>query len=248
MVNLKKLVVGLGLAGSVFAIAGGASARAILNEGFDGAVPPPGWSVVNNSAPIGTTSWFKGNPAIFAAQSGSADSYAAASFTAANPAGGNISDWLLTPVVALYNGDTFSFYTRTETGSPLPDRLQLRLSTNGASTNVGTTATSVGDFTTLLLDVNSSLAASGYPESWTQFTVTLSGLTAPLTGRYAFRYFVTDTTVNGNYIGIDSVLGISQIPEPSTLLAVTLGLALMGWQLRRRGIQDKMRTDRRAVA
>ena len=34
------------------------------------------------------------------------------------------------------------------------DRLELRLSTNGASTNVGTTTTSVGDFTTLLLTVN----------------------------------------------------------------------------------------------
>ena len=57
-----------------------------------------------------------------------------------------------------------------------PDRLQVRISTNGASTNVGSTATGVGDFTTLLLDINLNYTTNGYPNVWTQFTVTLSGL------------------------------------------------------------------------
>src|SRR2546428_3306592 len=47
-----------------------------------------------------------------------------------------------------------SFYTRTVDMPSFPDRLQVRMSTNGASSNVGTTATDVGDFTTLLLDIN----------------------------------------------------------------------------------------------
>ena len=49
------------------------------------------------------------------------------------------------------------------------------MSTNGASSNVGTTATDVGDFITLLLDINPTYTTSGYPNVWTQFTVTLSG-------------------------------------------------------------------------
>ena len=72
---------------------------------------------------------------------------------------GTISNWMLTPEIALANGDTISFWTRTADGSIWPDRLEMRLSTAGASTNVGTTATSVGDFTTVLVEVNPTLAA-----------------------------------------------------------------------------------------
>ncbi len=93
-------------------------------------------------------------------------------------------------------------------GTIYPDRLEMRLSTAGASTNVGTTATSVGDFTTVLVEVNPTLAAGGYPEVWTQYTATLSGIPGGATGRIAWRYFVTDagpTGANSDYIGIDTV-------------------------------------------
>jgi hypothetical protein len=86
--------------------------------------------------------------------------------------------------------------------------LEVRLSTNGASTNVGTGA-AVGDFTTLLLSINPTLTTTGYPTSWTQFTVTISGLPAPTSGRIAFRYYVTSggpTGTNSDYIGIDNVV------------------------------------------
>ena len=52
-------------------------------------------------------------------------------------------------------------------GSIYPDRLQVRASTAGESTNVGTTSQSVGDFTTLLLDINENYQQGGYPEAWT---------------------------------------------------------------------------------
>ena len=52
----------------------------------------------------------------------------------------------------------------------------MRASTAGASTDVGTTATSVGVFTTLLLDINPTYTHTGYPNVWTQFTVTMSGV------------------------------------------------------------------------
>jgi hypothetical protein len=92
------------------------------------------------------------------------------------------------------------------------------MSTNGASTNVGTTAYDVGDFTGLLLDINENLATNGYPNVWTQFTVTVSGIASPRTGRLALRYFVPDGGTgfpNGNYIGIDQLSYICAFPTPS---------------------------------
>ena len=104
------------------------------------------------------------------------------------------------------NGDTIKFWTRTSTGGgDFPDRLELRLSTNDMSTNAGATATSVGDFTTLLLSVNPNLTATGYPDVFTEFTATISGLTIPTNGRVAFRYFVTDAGPTGNNSDIISV-------------------------------------------
>ena len=61
------------------------------------------------------------------------------------------------------------------------------MSTNGASANVGTTSTDVGDYTTLLLDINPTLVTGVYPVTYTQFTVTISGVPTATTGRLAFR-------------------------------------------------------------
>jgi GEVED domain len=184
----------------------------LINEGFGAVSPlPAGWFAQNNSTPVGTTGWFQGNTAVFTAQSGAPNSYIGANFN--NVTGANtISNWLLTPSVAIKNGDVFSFWTRTLTGPTFPDRLQVRLSTNGASTNVGATNASVGDFTTLLLDINPTLIPTGvgsYPDVWTRYTVTISGLGAPVTGRMGFRYFVPNggpAGANSDYIGIDNVV------------------------------------------
>ena len=80
------------------------------------------------------------------------------------------------------------------------------MSTNGASVNIGATAFDVGDFTTLLLDINPTYTIGGYPEAWTKFTINLNGVPPGSTGRLAFRYFVENggpKRVNSNYIGID---------------------------------------------
>ena len=209
------------------------SAAPILVESFDNVagLEAAGWEIINNSDPAGTTEWFQGNSAVFAAQAGADDAYAAANLNATGDVG-DISLWLITPTLTLSDGDTISFYTRGEEGSLFPDRLELRLSASGSSTNVGTTAASVGDFTTLLLALNPDLTVGGYPESWTQFSVGTGGL-GPITGRLAFRYFVTDAGgfgSNSNYIGLDSLAVETRssvpVPEPSTAL---LGLA--GWAL-----------------
>jgi hypothetical protein len=183
-----------------------------LAEDFDDitTLPAAGWAQINHSTPIGTRGWFQGNPAIFPAQSGSPTNYIAADFDCTTGTG-TISNWLLTPAVTLQNGATMTFYTRTVDPAFFPDRLQVRMSTNGLSTNVGTTATDVGDFAVLMLDINPTYTTSGYPNVWMQFTVTVSGVASPTTGRLAFRYFVENGGpggVNSNYIGIDTFVFI----------------------------------------
>jgi hypothetical protein len=191
------------------------------SQGFEDItqLPGQGWALINNSQPLGTLGWFQGNTAVFSAHQGPADSYIGANFnnTGAN---GTISNWLLTPEITLRDGDEISFWTRTATGSIWADRLELRMSLNGASTDVGSTATSVGDFTALLLSVNPDLVGTGYPQVWTQYTATLSGIGGQTTGRLAFRYFVTDAGSNGtnsNYIGIDTVEYTVGIPPVGCL-------------------------------
>jgi uncharacterized repeat protein (TIGR02543 family) len=177
-------------------------------------LPGQGWALINNSVPLGSTGWFQGNAATFSSHSGAANAYIGTNFN--NTTGANtISNWLLTPETMLNNGDTFSFWTRRAT-STFQDRLQVRLSTAGAATNVGATATSVGDFTTLLLDINPTYTAGGYPQVWTQYKLTISGLSGPTSGRLAFRYFVENggpIGSNSDYIGIDTVVYSPALPK-----------------------------------
>ena len=182
-----------------------------INEGFDviTTLPGAGWVQTNNSVPIGSTNWFQGNATVFPAFNGATDSYIGANFN--NTTGANtISNWLLTPNRTIKNGDVISFYTRTTLDNMYADNLQLRMSLNGASTNVGTGSAAVGDFTVLLLEVNPSLALSVYPfTAWTQYTVTVSGLSAPTSGRFALRYYVPNggpAGANSDYIGIDNFI------------------------------------------
>jgi hypothetical protein len=186
-----------------------AASAAVTTEGFT-TVPPAGWTTTNNSSPLGDTTVFQGAGGPFVAQAGADDSFAAMNFNSTGGTG-TISTWLVTPqYTSLSNGDVVSFYTRKTTVGAgevdFPDRLEVRMSNNG-SCSPGTGATSVGDFTTVLVTVNPALAVGGYPQTWTEFTATLSGITGAESGCFAFRYFVTNggpTGSNGDYIGIDT--------------------------------------------
>ncbi|WP_298221589.1 choice-of-anchor J domain-containing protein [Flavobacterium sp.] len=127
--------------------------------------------------------------------------------------GATISNWLISPIVTVDNGDVISFYTRlgkfSATGTAsFPDNLQLRMSTNGAfTTDPAGGPTNVGDYTEVLVDVNPALDLTSYPTSWEQFTYIVTGLTGPTDVKLAFRYFVTDGGSNGNnsdIIGLDT--------------------------------------------
>jgi len=181
---------------------------ASFTEGFESGGTPAGWQVVNLSSPLGTETWSQGDSEAFPAQAGTPDSFFAANYQ--DGAGtATLSDWLITPrQTSLSSTDAFEFWTRALTGTTYADRLEVRMSTNG-SCNPGTTADGVGDFTTLLGTVNPQLAADGYPQEWTKYTLPLTGLgSANVAGCVAFRYYVTDggpTGTNSDYIGIDSV-------------------------------------------
>ena len=222
------------LSGSVFMLLATCPLHAstLLSEGFDNiaTLAGSGWAMLNASAPAGTSNWFQGQAGIFTSQQGADTAYIAANFNNA-AAGGNISNWLISPVLSLQDSFQLSFYTRTEASSAFPDNLQVLLSSNGASTTFT-------DFS-LLFAINPTLAVGGYPEAWQQFTSNFAGLGVPSTGRIAFRYVVPDTNTNGNYIGIDTVSADTVLaaiaPEPGTLslLGVALGIAAMRRRLAR---------------
>ncbi|MFN5184059.1 MAG: choice-of-anchor J domain-containing protein [Bacteroidota bacterium] len=174
-----------------------------INESFDNFATTisNGWIVKNNTTHPGSATWTQGTN--FTPYGGAG--YARCNYQSITGSG-TISNWLISPVRTFNNGDVVLFYTRTVDQPSFADNLQLRLSTNDTSTNVGSDSVSVGDFTTLLLEVNPSLIAASYPNSWTLYVATVSGLTGPTNGRVALRYYVEDggpQGTNSEYIGVD---------------------------------------------
>ena len=207
------------------AIVSPARADILLSEGFGniGSLAGAGWSMVNNSTPGGSTGWMQGQPGFFPAAAGASDSYIAANFDNAS-FGGAISNWLITPTMAMGNGTQLDFMLRL-LGEGFTDTVQVYLSTNGSSSDVGSTTSSTGDFLQLL-GTYSSVDDTG----WVAESLTLSGLAGDFSGRLAFRYVVDDTSAHGDYIGIDSVqvssaAASATLPEPGSLALAGLACA-----------------------
>ncbi|MGZ8510154.1 MAG: hypothetical protein ACXWWA_07245, partial [Chitinophagaceae bacterium] len=57
-------------------------------------------------------------------------------------------------------------------------------------------------FTTILMDINSAQVSGGYPETWTKYEHTFSGISGNITRRIGLRYFVPNTA-SANGISID---------------------------------------------
>lgn len=187
-----------------------------------------GWVRQNNSEPTGTGEWRKDN-GNFTAQNGPPTSSIICDYTSVGGGSGvgNISNWLFTPVQTFESGDTLFFWTRSYANLYYPDRLEVRISSNGASTDVGTDQFSVGLYSDLLLSINPNLDTSlvnGYPLAWKLFAVAIPSSYNGLSGRIAFRYFVTNggaNGTNGSTIGIDNmryksageVIGLDEQPQ-----------------------------------
>src|SRR5436190_2129992 len=209
----KFLLSAVLIAGSSAALAG---PIITFSEGFDDvtALAASGWLQVNNSTPGGSTGCYQGDSGVFAADSGAADSYIAANFNNAG-FGGNIDNWLITPVFSVYDGSVVSFSTRTNGALP-GDTLEV-LAILGSS--------NLADSFSL-----GTIGGASFPLDWTTFGVT-SGGNADV--RLAFRYLVTDTSANGDYIGIDS-FKVAAVPEPGTIALFGAALLMLVVAQRRR--------------
>lgn len=254
MKRIRSGVAGrLALLGAILWICTGQVAQANFTyfEGFETFVdntPPAGWAVAfNQPGSNDNPQWTQGetytniypnppgtDPLGFNAYQGSPRSFAsiswAAGYNSSTTTWSFINSWLITPEFTLNNGDTISFFTRQTDfyngqTPAYPNSLDVRLSTSGASTNTGTGPSGVGDFTTSLVSVNLALADTGFPETWTQYTATITGLSGPTQGRIGFQYILDPATANvGSYIGVDS-FSYTAVPEPSSFLLIGMGLA-----------------------
>jgi hypothetical protein len=168
-----------------------------------------GWFFKDNSSPE-SASWTQGftggdksGRAGFDAYSYKVDKdeYAYIGYPSWSMSSINISSWMITPIYQIKNGDKLTFYTRTAS-TGYADRLQVRLNESDNTPDVGNSATSVGSFTILLKDINEASSLDGYPQNWTKYEITISGLSGPKQSRIGFRYFVDGS--KSNAIGIDA--------------------------------------------
>ncbi len=74
---------------------------------------------------------------------------------------------------------------------------------------------------------------ASYPTDWATINLQYTG---SVDASFAFRYHVVDTSVNGDYIGIDSVQ-VKAVPEPEVLSLFALGLLPTPLAMRRRRAQ-----------
>lgn len=184
-----------------------------------------GWKLKNVSDSVGGGVWQQGGgfPAWFPAYSGNTSNvgFVGADYTSTVAQAATISNWLISPVLTIQNGDKIIFYSRAlqyddgaGDSTDYSNRLQVRINTDNEGLNVGA-GFDPGDFTTSLLDINPFYAASSvlapdptaYPSRWTRFEATVFGLNGPKQGRFAFRYFVEGGGSNGfgSGVGIDYV-------------------------------------------
>lgn len=203
-----------------------------------------GWRFINRSEAIGPRNWQNPDPIVvgipFVSYSGTGTGYLWVDYFSTSSGAGTISNWAVSPVTIMQNGDKIIFYTRCEITpyqatptSPIittdfVNRMQVRMNKT-TSLNCGD-GTDPGDFTTPLLDINPFYnefileafnnpahprhleAKQAYPHVWTRFEATVSGLNEPTKGRFAFRYFIeaAGNAGRGNSIGLDSVAYISK--------------------------------------
>lgn len=226
-----------------------ASAPAIVDqssftEEFDttAAALSRGWKIYNKSEPVGGSVWQDGGNILplFNSYSnyGSNVGFTGVDYLSTSAEAGIISQWLVSPVVFMQNGDKIVFYSKAQKSigytaddsTDFANRLQLRVNTDNTNPELVGSGMDAGSFKTTLVDINPNyyewhknpgvyngvdntapMIAQAYPVEWTRFEGTVSGLNQPTNGRFAFRYYVIDGGSNGRGtgVGIDKVEYIS---------------------------------------
>lgn len=224
------------------------NAQNVYSYGFDTAFSTD-WTMINQSALANvTTIWSKASytaastttNSIFGSgvggvpvgQAGGTNSFALVNYSSTTGSG-TISNWLITPVVNVKDGDVVSFYSRKGTDGTMdyPDRLELRYSTAATTIVPSAGSTDVGSFTNVGVTVNPTLAAGFvYPKTWTKYSFTIAGVgTTAVPVKFAFRYFVTNggtAGTNSDIIGIDTfsvdrgTLGVNDTTAKKGLVSV----------------------------
>jgi hypothetical protein len=191
-----------------------------------------GWIIKNNSNPTGPNAWGQGRyennlggnksgrvigfPAFSASKS--PFDFASVDATCVNNIG-IINCWLISPETMVKDGDSLTFWTRAmndqDWNNFAKDRMEVRANYVNGSANVGTGATTVGDFTSLLLNINPTMAnndPNGYPQAWRQYKGVVTGVGNTLKkARFAFRYVsAADGITTGGISGTNasSLIGI----------------------------------------
>lgn len=209
------------------AIAAGTADAQVFTEHFDGSsLLPSGWASVNTSpaGPGSSPDWQQtpGSALDWSPKDGAG--YVTIGYNATIGAN-DISVYLLSPEMPMSNGDTISFWTRTQDNPTYPDRLSVVLNTSAGSAPEG--------FTSTLLTINPNLTTTDYPSTWTQYTVTVSGLpetNSTTNGRFAFLYNPINggpSGDNSDRIGVDEV-NYTPVPSPGSAALLGLGGLICG--------------------
>ena len=191
-----------------------------LNEGFeDPTFPPAGWHAKNI---LGGVAWMRAS-SIAHTGTGSA-------IIAWETTGGE--DWLVTPQVTVFTGDSLKFWVRRFWSSIYePDTLQIRLST---------TDTSVASFTTVLATYN----VNTFPNpDFGEYKIDLSTFSGQNI-YIAFRHY--DIDGNGMYLDDVTIIGAVPVELASFISSVSGSDVTLSWmtatELNNKGFYIERRT------
>lgn len=202
---IKKALFALAISGAMAS----AHAGVLIDEGFDDVrgLGDKGWVLNNGGVPAGATgTFYQGDQAVFEAHSGAPESYAAANYGSAS-AGGNISNWLITPEFSTALGVSVSFWLRADAAEGYFDQVSFGFS-NGS---------------TELSAFNLLPAVTVAAGEWIKYVFNLDATAG--TGRFAIGH--VGAADSSNYIGVDSLsiseLGAAEVPEPASILILAAG-------------------------